>query len=120
PHSAGVYTPNHLVEVVNAATGWNTSLWTLLKAGERALNLARAFNAREGFSSKDDTLPERFFEELEFGARRGQRIARGEFTKALRLFYEIAGWDSEGRPTPAKLYELGLDYAVREIYCDKS
>jgi aldehyde:ferredoxin oxidoreductase len=120
PHSAGVYTPNHLVEVVNAATGWNTSLWTLLKAGERALNLARAFNAREGFSSKDDTLPERFFEELEFGARRGQRIARGEFTRALRLFYEIAGWDSEGRPTPAKLYELGLDYAVREIYGDKS
>jgi aldehyde:ferredoxin oxidoreductase len=120
PHSAGVYTPNHLVEIVNAATGWQVSLWTLLKAGERALNLARAFNAREGFTSRDDTLPDRFFEEMEFGARRGQRIDRAEFERAIKLFYEIAGWDEEGRPKPAKLYELGLDYVVRELYSDKS
>ena len=120
PHSAGVYTPNHLVEIVNAATGWQVSLWTLLKAGERALNLARAFNAREGFTSRDDTLPDRFFEEMEFGARKGQRIDRAEFERAIKLFYEIAGWDEEGRPKPAKLYELGLDYVVRELYSDKS
>jgi aldehyde:ferredoxin oxidoreductase len=120
PHSAGVYTPNHLVEIVNAATGWQVSLWTLLKAGERALNLARAFNAREGFTSRDDTLPDRFFEEMEFGARKGQRIDRAEFERATKLFYEIAGWDEEGRPKPAKLYELGLDYVVRELYSDKS
>ncbi|MCC6011176.1 MAG: aldehyde ferredoxin oxidoreductase family protein [Desulfurococcaceae archaeon] len=120
PHSAGVYTPNHLVEVVNAATGWNVSLWTLLKASERALNLTRAFNVREGFTSRDDTLPERFFEELEFGARRGQRIDREMFTRAIKLFYKIAGWNDEGKPTIAKLYELGLDYVVRELYGDES
>jgi aldehyde:ferredoxin oxidoreductase len=116
PHSAGVLTPNHLVEVVNAATGWQMSLWTLMKASERAFNLVRAFNIREGFTYRDDILPDRFFEELEFGSRKGQRINREEFSKAIKLFYEIAGWDEEGKPRPAKLYELGLDYVVEEIY----
>ena len=31
----------------------------LMKVGERICNLERAFNARDGFSRKDDTLPER-------------------------------------------------------------
>ena len=116
PHSAGVLTPSHLVEVVNAATGWQVSLWTLMKASERAFNLIRAFNIREGFTYRDDTLPDRFFEELEFGSRRGQKINREEFIKAIKLFYEIAGWDEEGKPRPGKLYELGLDYVVKEVY----
>ena len=116
PHSAGVYTPNHLVEIVNAATGWSTSLWELLKASERAFNLARCFNVREGFTSRDDTLPDRFFEPLEFGARAGQRVDRAKFEEAIKAFYEIAGWDPEGRPKPSKLYELDLGWVVDELY----
>lgn len=116
PHSAGVLTPNHMVEIVNAATGWGMSLWSLMKASERAFNLARAFNVREGFKREEDVLPPRFFEELESGSRKGQRIKKEEFDKAVKLFYEIAGWDEEGRPTPGKLYELGLDYVVAELY----
>lgn len=116
PHSAGVLTPVHLVEIVNAVTGWQTSLWELMKASERAFNLARCFNVREGFSAKDDTLPERFFESLEFGARKGQKIDKEKFYEAIRLFYEMAGWDPEGRPTKAKLYELGLGWVVNELY----
>ena len=116
PHSAGVLTPNHLVEVVNAVTGWQTSLWELMKASERALNLIRCFNVREGFTSRDDTLPERFYEELELGARKGEKLDRERFYEAVRLFYEVAGWDSEGRPTKVKLYELGLGWVVDEVY----
>jgi aldehyde:ferredoxin oxidoreductase len=119
PHSAGVLTPNHVVEIVNAATGWGTSLWELMKASERVFNLVRAFNIREGFSAGDDTLPERFFEELEFGARRGQKLDRVRFYEAVRLFYEIAGWDSEGKPTRSKLYELDLGWVADELYKDQ-
>ena len=44
----------------------------LLRIGERATNLARLFNVREGFSGADDTLPERLFQPLEERrARRG-------------------------------------------------
>ncbi|MEM4488494.1 MAG: aldehyde ferredoxin oxidoreductase family protein [Desulfurococcaceae archaeon] len=116
PHSAGVFYPNHVVEIVNAVTGWQTSLWELMKASERVINLVKAFNVREGFTSKEDTLPERFFEGLETGPRSGQKISREEFEKALRLFYEMAGWDAEGRPTKAKLYELDLDWVVDELH----
>jgi len=118
PHSAGVFYPNHVVEIVNAATGWQTSLWELMKASERVINLIRAFNYREGFTSRDDELPERFFEGLETGPRAGQRIDRERFREALRLFYEMAGWDPEGKPTKAKLYELDLEWVASELYKD--
>jgi len=87
-----------------------------MNASERAFNLARAFNIHEGFAREDDTLPQRLFEGLEFGARKRQRIDKAEFDKAVKPFHEMAGWDEEGKPTPGKLYELGLDYGVEELY----
>ncbi|MEM0084280.1 MAG: aldehyde ferredoxin oxidoreductase family protein [Candidatus Methanomethylicia archaeon] len=113
PHSAGVLTPNHLVEIVNAVTGWNTSLWELMKCSERVLNLIRCFNIREGFTSEEDTLPKRFFEEMEFGGRKGAKINEEEFRNAVKLFYEMAGWDEDGKPRKAKLYELGIEWAFQ-------
>jgi len=114
PHSAGVYTPNHLVEIVNAVTGWSTSLWELMKASERAINLARLYNIREGLKPEMDTLPERFFQGLEFGGRKGQRISRDEFLRAIGLYYRMAGWDEGGYPTEEKLHELDLGWAVKD------
>jgi len=113
PHSAGVLTPNHLVEIVNAVTGWNVSLWELMKCSERALNLMRCFNIREGLTSEEDTLPKRFFEEMEFGARKGAKINEEDFRRAVKLFYEMAGWNEDGIPRRAKLYELGIEWALQ-------
>ena len=117
PQPAGVLQVHHIVDLVKAATGWNTSLWELMKASERVINLTRAFNIREGFTSKDDSLPDRFFQPLMFGARKGSKIHKKEFKEALRLFYEMMGWDPEtGIPKKAKLRELGLDEVVSELY----
>ncbi len=102
-----------LVEHVNAATGWDTSLWELIKVGERANTMARIFNYREGFTREDDTLPDRLFEPLENGALQGEKIDRDELAEALRLYYQFAGWDPDtGEPTEAKLIELDLDWLV--------
>ncbi len=110
---------NKLVEVVNAVTGWETSLWELLKVGERTVTMARVFNIREGFGRKDDTLPDRLFEPLEGGPLQGKGINRKEFQEALTLFYEAMGWDSkEGVPTKGKLAELNL-YWLDELIKDK-
>ncbi|MBE0557494.1 MAG: aldehyde ferredoxin oxidoreductase C-terminal domain-containing protein, partial [Proteobacteria bacterium] len=38
-----------LVELLQAVTGWETSLWELMKVGERTVTMARVFNLREGF-----------------------------------------------------------------------
>ena len=114
PHNAGVLDPEQLVELVNASTGWQTSLWSLMKISERALNLTRAFNVREGFTAADDALPERLYEELQFGSMKGARIDREQFRKALELYYEMMGWNPEtGAPTPTKLLELDLGWASR-------
>ena len=71
--------------------------------------MARAFNLREGFGRKDDTLPDRLFEPLESGPLQGKGIDRKEFQEALTLYYEAMGWDpKEGVPTRGKLAELNL------------
>jgi aldehyde:ferredoxin oxidoreductase len=38
------------------------TLWELMKAGERRVNMFRLFYLRKGFTAKDDEIPERFFE----------------------------------------------------------
>ncbi len=104
---------DQLVHYVNAVTGWDTSLFELLKVGERANTMMRLFNYREGFTKDDDTLPPRLFEGLENGAHQGERIDPEEFQRALRLYYQLCGWDPDtGAPTPAKLIELELDWAA--------
>ena len=52
------------VDLINAVTGWNTSALELWQAAERAYDMARAFNAREGFGPNDDCLPERIMQAL--------------------------------------------------------
>ena len=110
---------NKLVDVVSAITGWETSLWELLKAGERTVTMARVFNLREGFGRKDDTLPDRLFEPLESGPLQGKGIDRKEFQEALTMYYEAMGWDpKDGVPTRGKLAELNL-YWLDEYLKDK-
>lgn len=99
---------DRLRDYVNAATGWDMSLFELMKVGERANTMARIFNLREGFTAADDVLPTRLFEPLQNGALKGEAIDRDQFNRALRLYYQMAGWDEHGVPTPAKLAELGL------------
>jgi len=87
-----------------------------MKASERALNLARCFNVREGFTTLDDTLPERLFEELSFGSRKGSKLHSEQFDSALRMYYEMMGWDhTTGIPTAGKLHELDLGWAAQQL-----
>ena len=102
-----------LVAYINAVTGWNMSLYELMKVGERNNTLARVFNCREGFTPADDVLPGRLYEGIGNGPLQGQRIDPGEFLAARRTYYQMAGWDPEtGQPTGAKLAELGLEGSV--------
>jgi len=100
-----------LVNYVNAATGWDTSLWELMKVGERANTMSRLYNLREGFGAADDTLPRRMFEPLQNGKLEGVAINEGDFADALELYYQMAGWGNDGVPTRAKLAELDLLWA---------
>jgi aldehyde:ferredoxin oxidoreductase len=102
-----------VVESVNAATDWDITLEDLLEIGERATNMARVFNAREGFTRKDDALPERLFTPLGNGALKGEVFPRDEFESALTVLYNLKGWDPEtGIPTRERLEALSLGWAA--------
>jgi len=107
------WSPSQVVEIMEAITGWNTSLWELIKVGERALNLTRCFNIRRGLTSKDDILPDRFFEAFSTGPLKGVQINKKDFYDALVLLYGMLGWDKNGIPSNAKLYELNLDWLIQ-------
>jgi aldehyde:ferredoxin oxidoreductase len=109
PHGCGVFRINQLPEIINAATGWETSLRELLLAADRSINMARVFNIREGFSDNDDIIPERFFEPLHTGPRSGASISKNKFVEAVKIYYSMAGWDKKGEPKKSTLQELYLD-----------
>lgn len=104
---------DEVLESVNTATDWDMSLDELLEIGERATNMARIFNVREGFTRKDDALPERLFTPLQNGALEGEVFPRDEFETALSNLYKLKGWDLEtGIPTRKRLQELSLGWAA--------
>ena len=115
PRSVG--TMEELLEIIRAVTGWRTTWFELMRVGERSINMARIFNLREGFTSKDDTLPEVFYHNFQGGPLDGQgAIDKADFQKALKLRYQLMGWDPDnGIPSPAKLIELGLDWLINEV-----
>jgi aldehyde:ferredoxin oxidoreductase len=110
-----LYGPSQLVDMVRAVTGWNVSLWELMKAGERSLNMMRAFNTREGFTSAEDKLPPKLFRPLTGGPSDGIAVTEEEMAAALPAYYAMCGWDAEGRPTRAKLEELGVAWVADEL-----
>ena len=91
----------------------NDYLW---KVGERILNLERAFNVREGFGRKEDTLPQRMLTEpLHTREAPGEgQIVRNQ-DKFLDNYYWLRGWTKAGFPSPEKLKELGLDFVLNDM-----
>jgi aldehyde:ferredoxin oxidoreductase len=86
----------------------------LFKVGERIVNLERAFNVREGFTRKEDRLPDRMLNEPlhTFGAPGEGEMVR-EMEKFLDRYYELRGWTVNGVPTREKLEDLGLGQIVK-------
>jgi len=108
--------PNRVVDIIRAVTGWDTSLFELMKAAERGMAMARAFNAREGFTAKDDRLPDRLFQRFPSGPLKGVSLDRRQFRVALDTLYQMAGWDPViGAPTRAKYADLDLDWLAEEM-----
>ncbi|MGC8598595.1 MAG: aldehyde ferredoxin oxidoreductase family protein [Thermoplasmata archaeon] len=105
-----------LVDILNAYTEFNFSVSELLVAGERIYNVERAFNAREGFTRKDDYLPERVMKDpIPKGVSKGSLVRKEELESMLDEYYQARGWSMDGIPTKAKLHELELDDIGNEI-----
>ncbi|MBN1693725.1 MAG: aldehyde ferredoxin oxidoreductase family protein [Dehalococcoidales bacterium] len=96
-------------DLINAAAGTDFTSAEIEKIGERLNNTARLFNIAEGFTRKDDTFPKRILtESIKAGASKGQLISQKDLDEMLDEYYMERGWDKNGKPTPAKLKELGI------------
>lgn len=101
-----------MVKLYNSVTGLSLTDRDVMHIGERVINLEHAYNVREGWTRRDDTLPERFLKEpLPEGPAKGL-VVNLEFM--LDEYYRLRKWSSSGLPTKAKLLELDLeDVAIK-------
>jgi aldehyde:ferredoxin oxidoreductase len=79
---------------LNAVTGCDYNVQSLLKTGERIWNLERSINVMNGFSASDDDLPPRFFKEEGSSGSvvKIPPIDRQEFLMARENYYRIRGY----------------------------
>ena len=94
------------VQIKNV-TGLDYSEPELDRVGLNIMGVERMINHRLGVRRKDDTLPERWFEEpITVGSYKGERIDRDEFDAMLSRFYEVSSLTTEGVPTETFRAEL--------------
>ena len=97
-------------DILRAATGIDEfgDVDHLYKIGERILCLERCFNVREGFTRKDDHLPQRMTSEplKNAGPATGQVVRN--LNGLLDEYYEALGYKKDGVPSSLKMRELGI------------
>jgi len=105
--------PGHYAHLLQTATGVPFTAMDLISIGERIYNLERIFNARDGFSRKDDSLPMRLLETpLPEGHSKNTTVA---LDLMLDEYYRLRGWTADGVPTTSTLSEVKLGYASKQI-----
>ncbi len=118
--NSSLYDVKIAAELFSAATGIEKDQQDLLKSAERAYNVYKMLNVREGFDRKHDRFPQKWFEPLKRPDRDEEMVltdyfgdkplAREDLEKMLDSYYEEKGWDvQKGVPTRERLIELGLE-----------
>lgn len=109
---------DHYEDMFPLVTGMEFSWEDLMRVSERVWNLVRCYQFRciPGFGRAWDQAPDRFLDEpLPSGPSKGKLLGREKANELLDRYYTLRGWDSEGRPSPAKLAELGLGFCAEEL-----
>jgi aldehyde:ferredoxin oxidoreductase len=97
------------VELLKAATGWDTGIGELMMVAERIVTFMRLFNLREGVNPDEDRLPERFYQPKTDGVLADYQADKQAYERARRYYYTLMGWNEKGIPLPEKAEELGIE-----------
>ncbi|MDH5404629.1 MAG: hypothetical protein OEY49_19160, partial [Candidatus Heimdallarchaeota archaeon] len=100
---------DYLRELTEAAMGINLDFNSMLDVGARSYNILRMVAVREGCSRSDDDLPDRFkYEPLIYDENVESKISDDVLDTMISEYYEVRGWDEEGKPTEKLQKELNL------------
>jgi len=94
-----------ILNIFNSITGWDWDIQEAMMCGERIFTLQRLINLRDGYTKKDDIFPPKMYVPAKKGFRAGKIPPVNDL---LNEYYELRGWDKEGRPTKEKLEKLDL------------
>ncbi len=98
--------PETMINLINAACGYNWTLGDLMLCGERSWNLKRLININLGLTCANDTLPKPLLKAYLDGGAAGYSIP---FEEMMQAYYQARAWDAKtGVPDEQKLNELGL------------
>jgi len=107
---------DRLRDLVDGVTGWGLSVEELEAVGERAMDMARAFNALEHETAADDWTAPRFLTGFPSGPRKGQHIDVEALRRAKMEYYERMGWDRElAVPTRDRLEQRGIGWVADRL-----
>lgn len=103
--------PQDIVDLVNAACGYDLSLEDLLRSGERSWNLKRLINIKLGLNASNDRLPEPLLQPFTDISQPEEEFVP-PFEAMLASYYQARDWNAEtGVPDSRKLKELDLLWA---------
>jgi len=104
-------------EAISAATGWDFSPDDLWAAGERVMQLERAFNVKHGLTPSDDcNVPARLTEAPADGPGAGKSI-RPYLPQMVKEYYRLMGWDEKsGKPWRKTLQRFGLQDVAEDLW----
>jgi len=88
------------------------------ESAERAYNLERLFNIREGATREDDWLVDRYFDEkttLGLKMVRDKSIDREKFRGMIDEYYHHHGWDLNGNPKAETMKRLGIEHEPSRV-----
>lgn len=99
--------------LTECTTGLKLAPAEFFAAGERIVNLERMFLVREGINREHDFPPERYFKPLVWQdglkpAEKNLALDKADFGRMLDEYYELRGWDRQGRPREETIQKLGL------------
>ncbi len=95
-----------LSKTLQTVTGLKISSKELFTIGQRILTLERVINNNQGFTKKDDFLPEMFYEQ---GTPENKPLDKKKYERELLNYYKALGWNKEGIPTRRTLQKLGIN-----------
>jgi aldehyde:ferredoxin oxidoreductase len=95
-----------IAKYLTYTSGFEYTPRKLMVAGERIFNIKRVISCNMGITREDDKLPKHNLKVLSSGKTAGLKL---DLEENLKAYYEYREWDwKTGRPTEAKLKELGI------------